>query len=336
MATGDGRNGDGRRQQVLKSDLSVSGFEVKMDQLATTGSNDDAHGVMTAIAGAELAESSKKKYRRVVAAYLKAGHRLTDAVALSAWAAGLSGSGRAHLKAAVKIWTKAVILDVKGRATPENANYVLAGIYRSEALQEAIQAPQAKGQKAHIWLSQAEVKRLLAQPGADTIGQRDRLALALLAGAGVRREEAVNLTFDDVLLQPSKGKIRAVLQVMGKGEKQRVVPISDRLAAEIDAWCAIVGGKSYILRSVKQNGVIGKRLSSVGLFNLVRKYGRLLGRPDLAPHDLRRTYAQIGYESGVPITQISTLLGHSSVTTTQRYLNLALDLETTISDFVVW
>jgi integrase len=304
---------------------------------ATVSNHNDQHGIIRAIAGAgHLAASSKAKYTAVVTAYLNAGHRLTDAAALSAWAAGLSNSGRAHLKAGIKLWSKSVMTDVKANATPDNVNYVAAAAYRYEALQEVIQVTASKGQKAHIWLSQAEVKRLLSLPGADTIGQRDRLALALLAGAGLRREEAVNLTFDDVLLQPSKGKIRAVLQVVGKGDKTRVVPISDRLAAEIDAWGAIVGGSGHVLRSVNQSGAIGAKLSPVGLFNLVRKYGRQLGRPDLAPHDLRRTYAQIGYESGVPITQISTLLGHASVSTTQRYLNLALDLETTISDFVVW
>jgi integrase len=59
-----------------------------------------------------------------------------------------------------------------------------------------------------------------------------------------------------------------------------------------------------------------------------------MDKPSLAPHDLRRTYAQIGYESGVPITQISKLLGHTSIAMTLRYLNLSLDLETTVSDFV--
>jgi integrase len=53
-----------------------------------------------------------------------------------------------------------------------------------------------------------------------------------------------------------------------------------------------------------------------------------------AAHDLRRTFAKLGYEAGVPITQISKLLGHSSVATTQRYLNLELNLEITISDFI--
>ena len=64
------------------------------------------------------------------------------------------------------------------------------------------------------------------------------------------------------------------------------------------------------------------------------KYGRRIGKPELAPHDLRRTYAQLGYEAGVPVTQISTLLGHASLETTMRYLNLGLDLQTTASDFI--
>ena len=84
---------------------------------------------------------------------------------------------------------------------------------------------------------------------------------------------------------------------------------------------------------------LGQSLSPVGIFNIVRKRARLIGfdgekRPRLAAHDLRRSFAQLGYEAGVPITQISTLLGHSSVAVTQRYLNLDLDLETTVSDFI--
>jgi integrase len=75
-------------------------------------------------------------------------------------------------------------------------------------------------------------------------------------------------------------------------------------------------------------------MSAVALFQIVRKYGRLINVPNLAPHDLRRTFAQLGYEAGVPITQISVLLGHANVSTTQKYLNLALDLETTVSDFI--
>ena len=78
----------------------------------------------------------------------------------------------------------------------------------------------------------------------------------------------------------------------------------------------------------------GWSISAVALFQLVRRYGDSIDKTDLAAHDLRRTYAQLGHEAGVPIPQISKLLGHASVQTTMTYLNLELDLETTVSDFV--
>jgi integrase len=60
----------------------------------------------------------------------------------------------------------------------------------------------------------------------------------------------------------------------------------------------------------------------------------MIGKPELQPHDLRRTYAELGRRAGVSIEQISRLLGHATIKTTQEYLNIELDLETTISDFV--
>jgi integrase len=88
------------------------------------------------------------------------------------------------------------------------------------------------------------------------------------------------------------------------------------------------------LRSLGNNQEPGESMSAPALFNLVRKYGGYIGIGDLASHDLRRTYAQLGHEAGVPITQISKLLGHNSIKTTQKYLNLDLDLEQTVSDFI--
>ena len=96
----------------------------------------------------------------------------------------------------------------------------------------------------------------------------------------------------------------------------------------------MVGSEGRILRSLGRNREPGDSISTTALYNLVQKRGGEIGKPKLAPHDLRRTFAQLGYEAGVPITQISTLLGHANVETTQRYLNLELDLETTVSDFI--
>lgn len=283
---------------------------------------------------ANLADSTRGKYGRVVSCYLETGGRLTNAAELASFAAGLSNSRKAQLKAAVKLWTAAMIDQVKAQATPDNVSQVQASIYRFQALQTAVKVKASKGEKAHTWLTQTEVKKLVSLPDETTpIGKRDRVALGLMVAAGLRREEAVSLAFDDIKLQPIKGRLRTVLQVDGKGDKNRVVPIRDTLAAAIEAWGKIAG-PGLILRSVDQTGMIGDSLSAVGLFNITRGYGREMDKPELAPHDLRRTYAQIGYESGVPLTQISKLLGHSNIATTQRYLNLSLDLQTTVSDFV--
>jgi integrase len=78
----------------------------------------------------------------------------------------------------------------------------------------------------------------------------------------------------------------------------------------------------------------GGGLSAIGLFGIVRKHGAMIGVKELDPHDLRSTHTQLGYDARVPITLISKLLGHSSIATTQSYLNLDLDIEVPVSDFI--
>lgn len=292
---------------------------------------------------ANLADTTKAKYRRVVAEFLETGGDLLDAGALAAFAEGLSNSRKAHLRAAVRIYTGQLRDLMNAAADPmsEDAQELEARMSqadrRYEALAKAIQVKQPKGEKAHTWLSQAQVRRMYHTTADDIVGERDRVALGLLVAAGLRREEAISVTFDDVKLQPVGGRMRTVLDIRGgKGAKDRVVPISDDLANLIDAWGRRVGHQGLIIRSLGRNREPGESMSAVALFKLVRRYGKKIGKPDLAAHDLRRTFAQVGYEAGVPITQISKLLGHANVATTQRYLNLDLDLKITASDFVPW
>jgi len=291
--------------------------------------------IFNAIELADLADSTRYQYRKAIRNAVEAGVNLADADQLAAYAQGLKKSSRAFLKSALRLWSNGIVSKAKAGATPDNVNAVQATVYRVEALQEAITVKDDQGQKAHIWLSQAEVKTLLGTCNAKTIqGRRDRVVLALLVGAGLRREELANLTFDDIKQQPVKGKVRTVLDVTGKGAKDRTIPVSDALAALLDEWAGAVGSRGYVARSVSKGGAVGDSISAVGIFHIVNSAGQEIGQPELAPHDLRRTYAQIGYEAGVPITQISKLLGHANIATTQRYLNLDLDLDTTISDFV--
>lgn len=282
----------------------------------------------------KLQPSTKQQYKKAIAHAHAAGVNLADAGALTTYAAGLKKSSRAFLKAAVTLWANDIAIKAKAGSTPDNVTAVQATVYRVEALTTAIQVEASKGQKAHSWLSQSEVKRLLDTCTPHTVhGQRDRIVLGLLVGAGLRRDELATLTFDNLALLPIGGKFRTVLNVWGKGAKDRVVPINDRLAAMLDNWRNVIS-RGLIVRNVTKGAAIGSSLSTVGIFHIVRRAGTGIGKPKLAPHDLRRTYAQLGYEAGVPITQISKLLGHSSVATTQRYLNLDLDLSQTVSDFI--
>jgi integrase len=243
----------------------------------------DLDTVTAVIQSANLADSTKVKYCRVVESYLLMhGGRMTDAAGLAAFAAGLSHSRKAQLKAAVKLWSEAMIDQVKAQATPANIDQVQAAIYRFQALQTAVKVKAAGGTEAHTWLSQTEVRKLLSLPDETTAaGQRDRIALGLLVAAGLRREEAVNLVFGDIKLQPIRGNFRTVLEIQGKGDKARLVPIRDTLAAALDDWSAAAGPGRFgrVLRSVDQIGVIGDDLTGVGLFNIVRGYGRQMGKP---------------------------------------------------------
>jgi integrase len=280
---------------------------------------------------AHLAPTTQVKYKRILAAYLATGESLSDAQALAEFANTLSQSRQAHLRAAVNLWADATTRLVKSQATPDNLAHVDATIHRLTALKTAVQPRPQKGSKLHTWLTKDQVKKLLNIDIHNLRNLRDRLALSLMVGAGLRRQEAAMLRLADVQAVPG----RHVIQVMGKGSKRRAVPISVAMSQLIATWqreTNITGGR--LLRSIAQNGTIGDSLSAVSLFKIVQAHGKRIGLPFLAPHDLRRTYAQFGYENGIDIGEISRLLGHSSIKTTQRYLNLETNLQNTISDHV--
>lgn len=290
---------------------------------------------LEAIDRAPLADSTRTKYRRALLRYVATGGDPFDPDALARYAAGLSQSGASFLKAAIRIYTGSVLEQLKAQAAPDNVAFIQAAEYRTAALQNAVKVRRTTGEKAHTWLSLAQVRALLATCDDATLrGLRDHVALALLVGAGLRRSEAVALEFGDVVQQPVKGRMRTVLEIGGKGARARVIPVSDRLANLIDRWGRYVAHSGKVLRSIDRRRELRPGMSAQAVFEVVANRGAAIGVGGLAPHDLRRTYAQIGLEAGVSLPQISQLLGHASLTTTQRYLDLSLELETTISDFV--
>lgn len=289
---------------------------------------------LSAIDKAPLQPSTREKYRRAILAYLDTGATLADSHALAAHAQTLPHSGRAFLKAAVRLLAGEMTTQLKGNVTPETLTKTQAAIMRLESLTAGIKVSKPKGEKLHTWLSPVQIKKLMDTCSHGTLeGRRDWIILALLVGAGLRREELAALTFSHVKTVTTKNKKRTVLSITGKGAKDRTVPINSTLAARLAEWERETGG-GRIARSLGRSQELGDSISAVGIFDVVRKHGARIDLPTLAPHDLRRSYAQAGYEAGVTIAQISTLLGHASIQTTQRYLNLSLDLENTVSDFI--
>lgn len=141
---------------------------------------------------------------------------------------------------------------------------------------------------------------------------RDTALFTLLYGCGLRIAEALNLNVADL---PPPG---AVLRVTGKGTKQRIVPMLPAVRVAIDAW----------LRHHPRPepdaplfvGVQGKRLNAGVAQRTMREFRRLHGLPEHAtPHALRHSFATHLLQEGADLRSIQELLGHASLSTTQRY-----------------
>jgi site-specific recombinase XerD len=288
----------------------------------------------SAIERADLQPSTRIKYQRAIDAMLLAGVDPFDYPSLQSYTDSLSTSARGFLKAALKVVTDEELTRIKAGATPGNIAAIQALTARLEAMDETIKTHTPKGTKTHTWLSAEQVEEITSLPDRSTPrGMRDYIVLAILLGAGLRREELENLTFTSLLQQPARSGLRDVLSVTGKGNKRRTIPISAVLARHIREWHKLAGD-GYIARAINKAGTINGSLSSIGIHNIVRSYGAQIGIAELDSHDLRRTYARLGYNAGVPVEQISLLLGHAGVKTTMLYLGIDIDIEKTVSDFI--
>ena len=187
-------------------------------------------------------------------------------------------------------------------------------------------------------LGEAEMARLLEMPdGASTLGRRDRAILELFYASGLRLSELVGLDIDDLNLS---GR---VVRVLGKGGKQRLVPFNRTAESALRAWLKDWEGlREQMARPSKAAGgrrprealflnYQGTRLSTRSVDRLVRRYvAACSARFGISPHALRHSFATHLLERGADLRAIQELLGHSRLSTTQRYthVNAAQLLET--------
>jgi integrase len=184
------------------------------------------------------------------------------------------------------------------------------------------------GTRMGNWLSREEAQALLDAPDRGTLrGLRDAALLALLLGAGLRRSEAAALRVDH--LQQREGRW-VIVDLLGKGGRVRSVPIAIWVMGAVDRWLSAASiSDGYVLRPVNKGSRVScKAMTPAGI------YSALLTYADLAPHDLRRTFAQLARKGDASIEQIQMSLGHASVQTTERYLGTRQNLEDAPSDRV--
>jgi integrase len=191
-----------------------------------------------------------------------------------------------------------------------------------------------RGVRLGKWLTREHAEKLLSAPPNTLMGLRDRAILGLLIGCGLRRDELANLTFEH--LQEREGRW-VIVDIVGKGRRVRTVPMPGWAKSLVDQWASAAGlADGLVLRRFRKGGwlvyetgddgeVRARGMSADAIADIVANYARPLGW-DVAPHDLRRTFAKLARGGQAPLEQIQLALGHQNIQTTQRYLGSELDL----------
>jgi integrase/recombinase XerD len=173
-----------------------------------------------------------------------------------------------------------------------------------------------------------QVSRLLAVPGDDPLGVRDRALLEFLYGTGARISEAVGADVDDLELAAQPAVV-----LHGKGGRTRLVPLGGYARAALEAY--LVRARPALAAAGRGTPKVflnarGGPLSRQSAWTILRRAAESAGLPvggphAVSPHTLRHSYATHLLDGGADVRVVQELLGHASVTTTQVYTLVTVD-----------
>ncbi len=154
------------------------------------------------------------------------------------------------------------------------------------------------------------------------LGRRNKALLELMYASGLRISEVINLTIHDIFWE------EGLVRVMGKGSKQRVVPVAEQ---SLDFLKLYVELARFILRKEVETDYVflnrsGNKLSRMGIWKMLQKQVLKAGiKQHISPHTLRHSFATHLLEAGANLRVVQLLLGHASINTTQIYTNINTD-----------
>lgn len=177
-----------------------------------------------------------------------------------------------------------------------------------------------KGQHLPGIVSESQIETLLAAPDTDSVhGLRDKALLELMYATGLRVSEAVNLSLAELDLQ------RGLLSTIGKGNKQRLVPMGEEAIDWLQRYCAI--SRPVLLKGRECDAVFVSQKKTAMTRQLawmiVSKYADMAGIQHLSPHGLRHAFATHLVNHGADLRVVQLLLGHADISTTQIYTHVA-------------
>jgi len=251
-----------------------------------------------------------------------------DLAALAAFAERKGRSVDALDRRDLEAFARALMTDGLAPRSVARAVACVRGYYKFLLAEKKIASNPAEDFRApRAWpalpkyLGLDDVDKLLAQPDPSTSrGLRDKALVELLYATGLRVTELLSLKPGDVALDAG------YLTCIGKGDKQRIVPLGHAAADWIRRYLA--EGRPALLKGRKSgwlfvNAKGGGRLSRVGFWKLLRDYGIRAGVPrGLSPHVLRHSFATHLLERGADLRAIQMMLGHADLSTTQIYTHV--------------
>ncbi len=176
------------------------------------------------------------------------------------------------------------------------------------------------GRKIPEVLSLEEIDKIIASIDLSTPdGHRNRAIIEMLYSCGLRVSELTHLTFSNIY------KEQEFLRILGKGNKQRLVPVSQKALDEISRWeidrntlNIQKGNEDFVFLNLR-----GSKISRISVFNIVKNCAEKAGiRKTISPHTFRHSFATHLLEGGANLRAIQQMLGHQSIQTTEIYAHI--------------